>query len=153
MCKGLPGASHNGAYHSFSPALTTFLRCKDGNSIALWRGVVQDPASPSGSDLVATSNARAQNFLAHVHGTAGTGAGTTPSGVRVSGRTRSGRVSDYLATLWGPFGSETPEWNSDIGTFPGSLEVLTALLGPKGLNAIALWQQKHPMSALVKWLC
>jgi hypothetical protein len=33
------------------------------------------------------------------------------------------RVSDYLKTNWNAFGSTSPEWNGDIGTFPGSMEV------------------------------
>ena len=32
---------------------------------------------------------------------------------------RAVRVSNYLAGNWGQFGSRTPEWNMDIGTFPG----------------------------------
>ena len=32
-------------------------------------------------------------------------------------------MSDYLATNWGRFGSSTPEWGDNIGTFPGSMEV------------------------------
>lgn len=33
------------------------------------------------------------------------------------------QISDYLANNWNSFGSQTPEWNNDIGTFPGSMEV------------------------------
>ena len=32
-------------------------------------------------------------------------------------------VSDYLKSNWGTYGSSTPEWHDDIGTFPGSMEV------------------------------
>ena len=33
------------------------------------------------------------------------------------------RISDHLKTNWGEFGAGSPEWNGDIGTFPGSMEV------------------------------
>lgn len=36
---------------------------------------------------------------------------------------RATKISDYLVTNWGEFGSSSPEWNNDIGTFPGSMEV------------------------------
>ena len=38
---------------------------------------------------------------------------------------QAARVSDYLASNWGPFGSSSPEWEggSGVGTFPGSMEV------------------------------
>ena len=36
---------------------------------------------------------------------------------------QSAQVSDYLHSNWGEFGASSPEWNGDIGTFPGSMEV------------------------------
>jgi hypothetical protein len=36
---------------------------------------------------------------------------------------QAARVSDYLASNWGPFGASSPEWNNSVGTFPGSMEV------------------------------
>ena len=36
---------------------------------------------------------------------------------------RRTKISDYLKTNWGQFGSSSPEWSGDIGTFPGSMEV------------------------------
>jgi hypothetical protein len=36
---------------------------------------------------------------------------------------RMARVSSHLRSMWSKYGAQTPEWNNDIGTFPGSLEV------------------------------
>jgi len=36
---------------------------------------------------------------------------------------RATRISAYLQTNWGKFGSSSPEWGDNIGTFPGSMEV------------------------------
>ena len=43
--------------------------------------------------------------------------------LNVTSAAQAARVSDYLASNWGPFGSSSPEWNNSIGTFPGSMEV------------------------------
>ena len=37
--------------------------------------------------------------------------------------TRARSISAYLHTNWNAYGSTTPEWSGDIGTFPGSMEV------------------------------
>eukprot|EP01052_Picozoa_sp_SAG31_P009718 SAG31_NODE_517_length_14689_cov_5.110487_9_plen_621_part_00 len=37
---------------------------------------------------------------------------------------RAASISKYLKGNWGEFGAASPEWNNDIGTFPGSMEVL-----------------------------
>eukprot|EP00927_Polykrikos_kofoidii_P042095 TRINITY_DN35962_c0_g1_i1.p1 TRINITY_DN35962_c0_g1~~TRINITY_DN35962_c0_g1_i1.p1 ORF type:complete len:755 (-),score=87.25 TRINITY_DN35962_c0_g1_i1:253-2517(-) len=42
---------------------------------------------------------------------------------------RASRISDYLASNWGPFGSSSPEWDGNIGTFPGSMEVMAHATG------------------------
>ena len=68
---------------------------QDGNSLAVWYGLVQ-PAN------------------------------------------RSARVSEYLSGNWGPYGSATPEWNRDVGTFPGSLEVLAHMAAGQTTRALAL---------------
>jgi len=36
---------------------------------------------------------------------------------------RRAKISTYLKTNWGKFGSSSPEWKNDVGTFPGSMEV------------------------------
>jgi hypothetical protein len=41
---------------------------------------------------------------------------------------RAARISEHLAKNWNAVGARTPEWNFDIGTFPGSLEVMPHLL-------------------------
>jgi hypothetical protein len=35
---------------------------------------------------------------------------------------RAARISDYLRSNWGEYGSASPEWDGNIGTFPGSME-------------------------------
>eukprot|EP01043_Picozoa_sp_COSAG02_P024736 COSAG02_NODE_1362_length_13050_cov_22.164775_8_plen_671_part_00 len=37
--------------------------------------------------------------------------------------TRCASISTFLKGNWGKFGSASPEWGNDIGTFPGSMEV------------------------------
>jgi hypothetical protein len=34
------------------------------------------------------------------------------------------QISSYLRSNWNEFGSQTPEWNDDIATFSGSIEVI-----------------------------
>jgi hypothetical protein len=47
-------------------------------------------------------------------------------------------VSAYLMGNWGTFGSETPEWGGDIGTFPGSMEVHAHMAAGQADRAHAL---------------
>jgi hypothetical protein len=37
---------------------------------------------------------------------------------------RASKVSDFLVSNWGQFGSSSPEWEGNIGTFAGSMEVM-----------------------------
>ena len=41
------------------------------------------------------------------------------------------RISDYLQSNWNDFGSTTPEWGGDIGTFPASMEVHAHIVAGK----------------------
>lgn len=40
----------------------------------------------------------------------------------VTDAAKSAEVSDYLRSNWGEFGSSSPEWGGNIGTFAGSME-------------------------------
>ena len=51
---------------------------------------------------------------------------------------RAGRVSEHLSRNWGAVGARTPEWNFDIGTFPGSLEVMAHAQAGQCLRALQL---------------
>lgn len=42
---------------------------------------------------------------------------------------RKKSISAYLQTNWNQYGSQSPEWNMDIGTFPGSMEVHAHMAG------------------------
>ena len=65
---------------------------------------------------------------------------------------RASRISDHLAKNWNAVGSRTPEWNYDIGTFPGSLEVMAHAQAGKCLRALQLmrlqwgYMLNHPNS-------
>lgn len=48
------------------------------------------------------------------------------------------RVSDYLVSNWGQFGSSSPEWNGNIGTFPGSMEVHAHFAAGRADRALGL---------------
>jgi hypothetical protein len=52
--------------------------------------------------------------------------------------TQSKSVSDYLASNWGAFGSQSPEWHNKIGTFPGSMEVHAHMAAGQADRAHAL---------------
>jgi len=41
----------------------------------------------------------------------------------IANASQASSISDYLHGNWGPYGSSSPEWNMNIGTFPGSMEV------------------------------
>jgi hypothetical protein len=51
---------------------------------------------------------------------------------------QSKQISAYLQTNWNEFGSRTPEWNNNIGTFPGSAEVHAHFIAGEGERGIAL---------------
>jgi len=74
---------------------TSAMYPQDGNSLAVWYGLVE-PAS------------------------------------------RAALVSAYLSSNWNEYGSRTPEWNNDIGTFPGSLEVLAHMAAGQTSRALDL---------------
>jgi len=56
----------------------------------------------------------------------------------VTNSTRAAQVSSYLQRNWGMYGSQTPEWGYDIGTFPGSLEVLGHMAANQTKTALDL---------------
>ncbi len=51
---------------------------------------------------------------------------------------RANRISEHLSKNWNAVGARTPEWNFDIGTFPGSLEVMAHAQAGKCLRALQL---------------
>jgi hypothetical protein len=51
---------------------------------------------------------------------------------------RQKAVSDYLSSNWNHIGARAPEWNFDIGTFPGSAEVHAHFLAGHGSRAVDL---------------
>eukprot|EP00937_MAST-01D_sp_MAST-1D-sp2_P005346 g5346.t1 len=51
---------------------------------------------------------------------------------------QAGRVSDYLRTNWGLYGSSSPEWFGNVGTFPGSMEVHAHMAAGNATRAHAL---------------
>ena len=44
-------------------------------------------------------------------------------------------ISDYLQSNWNDFGSTTPEWGGDIGTFPASMEVHAHMVAGQAARA------------------
>lgn len=56
----------------------------------------------------------------------------------VTNATTSGAVSAYLASNWGQYGAQTPEWNNDIGTFPGSMEVYAHMAAGNSTRALEM---------------
>lgn len=56
----------------------------------------------------------------------------------VTSREQAQRVSGYLQTNWGSFGSSSPEWDGNIGTFSGSMEVHAHMAAGQVARAHAL---------------
>lgn len=56
----------------------------------------------------------------------------------VTNAEQSVRVSDYLHSNWGDFGASSPEWDDDIGNFPGSMEVHAHMAAGRASRAHAL---------------
>ena len=73
-------------------------------------------------------------------------------GLLANSSERAGRVSDYLQSNWGTYGAHSPEWDGNIGTFPGSMEVHAHFAARRPSRAHALIRRQwgymlnHPQS-------